>query len=159
MIRPAQAGDIPGILNLLLQVGRVHNGIRPDLFQDQPCKYDENALLALMRDENRPIFVSVRDDRVEGYAFCILERVENDPVLRDHFSLYIDDLCVDEHCRGRHIGTALYDHVCAFAREIGCDSITLNVWEGNDSARRFYESKGMRPRKTYMEIRLEDSHG
>ena len=151
MIRQAQAGDIPGILNLLLQVGRVHNGIRPDLFQDQPCKYDENALLALMRDENRPIFVSVRDDRVEGYAFCILERVENDPVLRDHFSLYIDDLCVDEFCRGKHIGQQLYDYVRDYARGEGFRTITLNVWCGNDSAMAFYKKQGMQPRNITME--------
>lgn len=155
MIRLSQPRDIPGILNLLLQVGKVHSIIRPDLFHDQPCKYDEKALLELMQDTSRPIFVYDENDKILGYAFCILEEVKNDPVLRDSKTLYIDDLCVDAACRGQHIGSAVYDHVVAYAGEIGCDTITLNVWEGNDPARKFYESKGMRPRKTYMEIPVE----
>lgn len=152
MIRLAQSWDIPGILNLLLQVGKVHNHIRPDLFRDQPCKYDHAALEGMLGDASRPIFVYAEGNTVLGYVFCILEKTENDSVLRDHTTLYIDDLCVDESCRGMHVGSALYDHVYAYAAEIGCDSVTLHVWEGNDPARKFYESKGMHPRKTYMEI-------
>jgi len=152
MIRFAQNCDIPGMLNLLLQVGRFHNNIRPDLFRDQPCKYDDAALQELLKDSARPIFVYVDGDDVLGYAFCILEEIKNDPMLRDNTSLYIDDLCVDESHKCQHIGSALYDYVCTYAKEKGCDTITLNVWEGNDSARQFYESKGMKPRKTCMEI-------
>ena len=89
-----------------------------------------------------------------GYCFCIIEEVKDNPVLRDVKSLYIDDLCVDETIRGKHVGTRLYDHVCAYARSIGCGGVTLNVWCGNDSAMGFYESRGMKPRKIYMETAL-----
>jgi ribosomal protein S18 acetylase RimI-like enzyme len=58
---------------------------------------------------------------------------------------------VDENCRGRHAGAMLYDYVCAYAKEQGCYSVTLNVWEGNDSARRFYERMGFGIQKTVME--------
>ena len=65
--------------------------------------------------------------------------------------MYIDDLCVDEACRGKHIGTALYAYVKDFAKSIGADSLTLNVWEGNDSAKAFYEHLGMSVQRTTME--------
>ena len=153
-IRLAAAGDIPGMIDLLLQVGEVHHKIRPDLFRAGAQKYDEAALQELLKDPDRPIFAAVEDAKLLGYCFCIVERTENNPVLMDQKSLYIDDLCVDENCRGKHVGGALYDYACAYARSIGCDTITLNVWCGNDSAMKFYERRGLKPRNIHMEAKL-----
>ena len=153
-IRFAEVRDIPGMIDLLQQVGEVHHRVRPDLFRSGAQKYDEAALEALLKDPARPILAAVEEDRLLGYCFCILEEVKDDPVLCDTKSLYIDDLCVDETIRGKHVGSRLYDHVCAYAKSLGCKSVTLNVWCGNDSAMKFYESRGMRPRKIYMETQL-----
>ena len=156
-IRLANNSDIPGMIELLKQVGEVHHNIRPDLFRAGAQKYSETDLEELLKDETRPIFVGVEDSRMLGYCFCILEEVKDNPVLRDVKSLYIDDLCVDENIRGKHVGSKLYDYVCGYAKEVGCRSVTLNVWCGNDSAMKFYESRGMKPRKIYMEISLEET--
>ena len=153
-IRLANTSDIPGMIRLLQQVGQVHHDIRPDLFRDGAQKYSPSDLEQLLQDDRRPIFVGTEDGRMLGYCFCVREEVKDDPVLRDVKSLYIDDLCVDETIRGKHVGSRLYDHVCAYAKTIGCRSVTLNVWCGNDSAMRFYESRGMKPRKIYMETTL-----
>ena len=153
-IRLANHSDIPGMIHLLKQVGQVHHDIRPDLFRDGAQKYTESDLEQLLLEESRPIFVGVEDGRMLGYCFCIIEEVKDDPVLRDVRSLYIDDLCVDETIRGKHVGSCLYDHVCGYAKSIGCGSVTLNVWCGNDSAMAFYNSRGMKPRKIYMETTL-----
>ena len=153
-IRLANTSDIPGIIALLRQVGQVHHDIRPDLFRDGAQKYSPSDLEALLQDAARPIFVGVEDGRMLGYCFCILEEVKDNPVLCDVKSLYIDALCVDENIRGKHVGSKLYDHVCGYAKSIGCRSVTLNVWCGNDSAMGFYESRGMKPRKIYMETAL-----
>ena len=153
-IRFAEVRDIPGMIDLLQQVGEVHHRIRPDLFRSGAQKYDEAALEALLKDPARPILAAVEEDRLLGYCFSILEEMKDDPVLCDTKSLYIDDLCVDETIRGKHVGSRLYDHVCAYAKSLGCKSVTLNVWCGNDSAMKFYESRGMRPRKIYMETQL-----
>lgn len=155
-IRLANKQDIPGMIALLKQVGQVHHQIRPDLFRAGAQKYNEAALEALLQDPSRPIFVAAADS-VLGYCFCILEEVTEDPVLRDVKNLYIDDLCVDEGCRGRGIASALYAHVCEYARAIGCRGITLNVWCGNDNAMAFYQKMGMKPRKIYMEASLEET--
>ena len=153
-IRFAEVRDIPGMIDLLQQVGEVHHRIRPDLYRSGAQKYDEAALEDLLKEPARPILAAVEEDRLLGYCFCILEEVKDDPVLCDTKSLYIDDLCVDETIRGKHVGSRLYDHVCAYAKSLGCKSVTLNVWCGNDSAMKFYESRGMRPRKIYMETQL-----
>ena len=119
-------------------------------------KYDEAALQKLLTDRCRPILIAELDDTVAGYAFCVIKVTENNPVLADGKSLYVDDLCVEETCRGQGIASKLYAHVCDYARSIGCRSVTLNVWCGNDNAMRFYESRGMKPRKIYMEASLEE---
>ena len=107
----------------------------------------------MLSDYSRPIFVATSPDdaRVLGYAFCVLERYEGDGAHCDMLTLYIDDLCVDEAVRGRHVGTELYDHVLGFAREKGCHNVTLNVWSCNASARAFYEARGLKPYKIGME--------
>ncbi len=153
-LRFANTGDIPGMIDLLQQVGQVHHEIRPDLFRGGAQKYDEKALEALLQDPNRPIFAAVEDGKLLGYCFCILQITENNPVLMDNKSLYIDDLCVDETCRGKHVGTVLYEHARAYAKEIGCRTVTLNVWCGNDSAMAFYEKQGLKPRNIYLEAVL-----
>jgi len=156
-IRSADTRDIPGMIELLKQVGEVHHRIRPDLFRSGAQKYDEAALEALLQDPARPILAAVENGKLLGYCFCIVEVTQDNPVLMDDKTLYIDDLCVDEACRGQHVGRLLYERACAYARETGCRSVTLNVWCGNTGAMRFYESRGMKPRKIYMEASLEDT--
>ena len=153
-IRKATARDIPGMIDLLLQVGEVHHRIRPDLFRSGAQKYDEAALEELLKDPDRPIFAAVEGDKLLGYCFCVIEITKDNPVLMDQKSLYIDDLCVDENIRGKHVGSSLYDYAVKYAREIGCDGLTLNVWCGNDSAMAFYESRGLKPRNIHMEAKL-----
>ena len=153
-IRFACEADIPQMLDLLRQVELVHHGIRPDLFRDGGEKYDAEDLNRLLSDPTRPILAAVEEDTMVGYAFCSLQTVENDPVLRNRKELYIDDLCVDEEIRGRHIGKQLYETVLSFAREQGCYNVTLNVWSCNESAMKFYQSCGLKPQKIGMETIL-----
>ena len=153
-IRFADSRDIPGMIDLLQQVGEVHHQIRPDLFRSGAQKYDEPALQELLADPNRPILAAIVDGKLAGYAFCILQITENNPVLCDRKVLYIDDLCVDETIRGKGIATALYARVLEYARELGCHAVTLNVWCGNDSAMKFYEKCGLKPQKIGMETIL-----
>lgn len=153
-IRFADARDIPGIIDLLRQVGEVHHQIRPDLFRSGAQKYDEEALRRLFADPSRPILAAIIDGKLAGYAFCILQVTEQDPVLRDRKVLYIDDLCVDEAIRGKGVASALYARVLEYAKELGCHAVTLNVWCGNDSAMKFYEKCGLKPQKIGMEAIL-----
>ena len=154
MIRKANNSDIKRIIELLHQVNMVHFEKRPDLFKPHTTKYNEQELGALLADELKPIFV-YDDGIVQGYAFCQINEVKDDILLQDIKTLYIDDICVDEHARGRHIGKALFEFVRDYARSIGCRNITLNVWEGNDAALSFYRNMGMRVQKTTMETILQ----
>lgn len=151
MIRRANVNDIKQIINLLHQVNMVHHIIRPDLFKPHTTKYNEQELSKMLDNDNKPIFV-FDDGGVLGYAFCQISEVKNDILLQDTKTMYIDDICVDENARGKHVGKALFEFVCDYAQAIGCHNITLNVWTGNDAAQSFYKNMGMQVQKTTMEL-------
>ena len=154
MIRQAKEKDIPKIGDLLKQVCLVHHNGRPDIFK-VGRKYSEQELKVLLKDEKRPILVSVDDnDDIMGYCFCIFQRHEGNSVLTDIKTLYIDDLCVDENLRGKHVGKELYEAAVKLARQSGCYNLTLNVWSCNPSAMGFYQAQGLVPQKIGMELIL-----
>ena len=150
MIRKANKNDIGRIIELLHQVNMVHHEIRPDLFKSYTTKYNEQELEALLDNDSKPIFV-YDDGEVLGHAFCQITDVKSHKLLQDAKTLYIDDICVDEKARGKHVGKALYEFVRDYAKSIGCYNITLNVWEGNAPALSFYKNMGMKVQKTGME--------
>ena len=157
-IRRAALCDLPGVTRLLEQVLDIHHKGRPDIFRAHTRKYTDDELTQIFDDDSRPVFVAVDENaspgEVLGYAFCIHQQHVDDNVLTDIRTLYIDDLCVNEDARGRHIGSALYRHVIDYARETDCYNVTLNVWACNESARRFYERMGLAPQKIGMEVVL-----
>lgn len=154
MIRLAVEKDIPKMLDLLSQVCLVHHRGRPDIFKIG-TKYSSQDLKVLLAEKERPILVAVdENDSVMGYCFCVFQQHNDNSVLTDIKTLYIDDLCVDENLRGKHIGKQLYQAAVKLAKENGCYNLTLNVWSCNPSALRFYESMGLKPQKTGMEMIL-----
>ena len=134
LVRRAKIKDIEKINELLLQVAMVHHYGRPDLFKANCRKYKNDELVEIVKDDNRPIFVAEDDGVVIGYAFCVITDRKDDNVLTDMKNLYIDDLCVDENMRDKHVGTV--------------------IWSCNESAQKFYEKQGLKPQKTTMEMIL-----
>ena len=136
-IRRAEEKDIERINELLGQVLEIHANIRPDIFIPGTTKYTHDELCLMIKDDLKPIYVAVDDaDRVLGYAFCAIKNQPFSNNMVPFKSLFIDDLCVAADTRGMH-------------------ELTLNVWEGNDSARHFYEKMGMKPKETMMEYILK----
>lgn len=154
-IRKACKKDIPEIITLLNQVELVHYQIRPDLFKNGGSKYDEETLDDLLITPNIVIYVALEEEKVIGHLFAEVEVTKDDPVMQDHISVYIDDLCVDKNHQRKKVATQLFEKLKQFALSFGCEFITLNVWENNDAAKTLYEHLGFIPRKTVLELRLE----
>ncbi len=155
-IRRATPSDAKRINDLLFEVARIHAEGRPDIFKSAAKKYSDEELVKIIECEKTPIFVATDEfGYVLGYAFCIYQITEDNILLRDRKTLYIDDICVDKEARRKHVGKSLYDHVLSFAKQEGFDAITLNVWSFNDGAYKFYEKCGMTPLKTVMEYKIK----
>lgn len=155
IIRKANANDYKGVERLLVEVNNLHQKLRPDIFIENAVKYDEKKFDEIISNESTPVFVAVDDEgKVLGHLFCSIRDYKQVAVYKDFKTLFIDDLCVDETTRGQGVGKALYEFAIGYAREKGCYDVTLNVWEGNKSARAFYEKMGMFPKETQMEYIL-----
>ena len=150
-IRSAELRDIPALGRLLYEVHKVHSDVRPDLFKAGARKYTDEQLEEILQSGERPVFVAEQVGQVAGYAFCIPKQLVGDRSMTDVRTLYIDDFCVDEAARGKHIGTKLYDFVLDFAKRQGYYNVTLNVWADNKAAVKFYEKIGLRVQKIGME--------
>ena len=156
-IRKAEEKDILKIMELLGQVLQIHADIRPDIFIPGTTKYTEEELKAILKDEEKLIYVAVNEEDVcIGYAFCQIQEQPFSNNMVPFKSLFIDDLCVDQQIRGQHIGENLFEYVKSEARKLNCYEVTLNVWTGNTSAEKFYEKMGMRTKERQMEYILKD---
>lgn len=154
-IRKANEKDIPKLIDLLGQVLQIHADIRPDIFISGTTKYTNDELKEMIKDETTPIYVAVdENDICLGYAFCQLKNQPFSNNMVQFKSLFIDDLCVDKSTRGQHVGEQLFEHVKNEAKRMGCYEVTLNVWEGNTSAEKFYEKMGLKTKERQMEYIL-----
>ena len=154
-VRKAEERDIPQIMELLGQVLQIHADIRPDIFIPNTTKYTNAELIDMLKEETKPIYVAVdENDRCLGYAFCQLKKQPFSNNMVQFTSLFIDDLCVDKNTRGQHVGQTLFEYVKREAQKMGCYEVTLNVWEGNTSAEKFYEKMGMKTKERQMEYIL-----
>ena len=168
LIRPAKKDDIDGLLTLLHEVLEVHAKEYPKIFIPGTTKYSKEDLLHLIEngppglsrgskmeeDDKTLILVAEEDGKIIGHAFI---KLLDSPETRNTYAariLYIDDICVDEEYRGRHVAKSLFEHVLEYAKKEGFDRIELNVWEKNETARAFYESLSMKPLKTTMYLEL-----
>lgn len=152
MIRRAENKDIPVINKLLEQVLLVHHVGRPDLFKEKGQKYCKEKLEELIARVEDPIFVYEDESgNVIGHCFCITQKHEESGSTYQYKTLYIDDLCIDENARGKHVGKELYEYVRSFAKEKGYYNVTLHAWECNPDAVGFYQHLGMKVQQYTME--------
>lgn len=149
----ADKNHIDNIIKLLKEVSHVHHLIRPDIFKEG-TKYNKEQLINLLNDDKRPIYIYIDNEEVLGYVFLELNEYSGNNLV-ERKEIYIDDLCVDENKRGLGIGKKLFNFVKEYAKSNNYSSITLNVWEGNINAIKFYQKLGMLPLKTYMEYKIK----
>lgn len=155
IVRKAIMEDGAAVIKLLYQIAEQHQKGRADLFKEMNNKYSINDFYTKLDDDRKPMFVAVdENNNVLSYVFCMIINYKNHYVFNDYRSLYIDDICVDEHVRRQKIGTLLMDSVCDFARKTGCYNIDLNVWEFNEGAKSFYKKYGLKTQRRRMELIL-----
>ena len=155
VIRKTEKKNNSEIFEMVAQVLQIHADIRPDIFIPGTTKYTVDGLIELLKNEEKPIYVAVDEaDVCVGYAFCQLQEQPFSNNMVPFKSLFIDDLCVDQEVRGRHIGESLFEYVKKEAKQLGCYEVTLNVWTGNTSAEKFYDKMGMQTKERQMEYIL-----
>ncbi|WP_228346530.1 GNAT family N-acetyltransferase, partial [Streptococcus pneumoniae] len=67
----------------------------------------------------------------------------------------IVDLPTIDIIEPKYLGAILLSFFCYYAKEIGCNNLTLSVWNDNEGALRFYQRQGMKPQETTMEMIID----
>lgn len=139
LIRPAQACDIDGIVDL-----------ESRCFSDPWSRATFLDLFSMMAEGLCQIVVAERDGSVVGFG--VGEGVEPE--------LHISNLAVDPKWRGLGIGRALLRALLDWGRRLGLEEAWLEVRESNQAALGLYESMGFvvtGTRKSYYRKPSEDA--
>ena len=124
-----------------------------------------SAVMRQLRPHIKAIDFAARvlQQQKEGYQLAYLEldrtvrsvagfRVFN--LLFSGRTLYIDDLVTHESDRSRGFGAALFDWLVDYAKEKGCDYLTLDSGVQRFAAHRFYLNRGMEISSHHFQLRL-----
>lgn len=134
-ILPAAVQDVPVILKLITELAEyerladeveaTESGLRDSLFGPTPRA---EALIAKVEDET------------VGFALWF----HNYSTFLARPGLYLEDLFVRSHWRGRGVGRALLRQLARIAVERGCARMEWSVLDWNEQAIGFYRSIGAR---------------
>ena len=133
MIRPARAGDIPAIHQLIRDLATYERSLH------EVTATEQDLAAALLAD--RPaLFAHVADDggRVVGFALWFLSY----STWGGRHGIYLEDLYVVPESRGHGHGKALLAELARICVERGYGRLEWWVLDWNTPARRFYESLG-----------------
>ena len=99
--------------------------------------------------------IAVVEDASSGEGLGHVFWAARTPPGSSRMRAYLYDLFVADRFRGRGIGRRVLELLEADARREGLPGIDLNVWGGNDVARRLYRSAGFKERAVFMSKELE----
>lgn len=96
---------------------------------------------------NQMIFIAIEDQQPVGYIIgYVFQGMRTNG--------YIDELYIQDDARGKGIGSQLMSTAIDWIKHRGAKRITLNVFNWNDSAIKFYESHNFKPYATSYECYL-----
>ena len=133
MIRPARAGDIPAIHQLIRDLAAYERSLH------EVTATEQDLAAALLADQPALFaHVAEQDGRVVGFALWFL----NYSTWGGRHGIYLEDLYVVPESRGRGHGKALLAELARICAERGYGRLEWWVLDWNTPARRFYESLG-----------------
>lgn len=127
-IREGKESDFESVFSLIKELA---------LFEKSPESVTNSLALIKAEKDYFKFSVAEQDGKIVGiaiYFFAYYTWVGK--------SLYLDDLYVQEPCRGLGIGEKLLDEIFRIAKAENCKRIRWQVLDWNQDAIRFYEKRG-----------------
>jgi ribosomal protein S18 acetylase RimI-like enzyme len=153
-LRPAEERDLPALGRLGAVMVRLHHGFDRDRFMAPRPNVEEGYAWFLGTQLEEPdafVAVAEQDGEIVGYVYAGLEP-QSWKELREAAG-FIHDLVVDQHARGRGIGTRLAERAAEWLEEKGAPRVMLWSAEKNAPAQRLFERLGFR--RTMIEMTRE----
>lgn len=137
-IRPAESWDVPDIFAMICELAAYEKSA-------QEVQSTESLLHQSLFADDPAVWCAILEHRdaegswqVAGFAIWF----RNFFTWTAKHSIYLDDLYVREHYRGRGYGTALLAHLAAICVERGYPRLDWWVLDWNEEAIQFYRSIG-----------------
>ena len=151
MLELARITDREAVNALAVQVHAMHVAWRPDIYEMVEELYPEARFLEAVNQ--RQLYVAKIDGVVAGYVLLKIREYNWSGMIYRKVML-VDELCVDEICRGQGIGTEMMMEVRALAKAFGCTDLQLGVYPQNDDAVGFYQKCGFTIRSIEMQSKV-----
>ena len=151
MLQLATLSDRDAVNALALQAHTMHAQWRPDLFELVDELYTEERMQDMIRQ--RLLYVARINDAIIGYVLLKILDYDWPGVVRRKVML-VDELCVEELCRGHGIGSEMMEDVRALAKAFRCTDLQLGVYPQNDDAVGFFQKCGYTIRSIDMQRKV-----
>lgn len=159
MIREATPNDVKALSALYKELMTYHNELDPEKYaipDDEACEMKMRTRIDLSFEKYGMIkFLCHESDGIlDAYAIHMACSLCGTVEKSDGF-LSIEELIVHKNAQRKGIGSELVCELIRIAKEKHCETIDLNVYINNESAKRFYEKNGLLPKLIKMEMRLD----
>jgi GNAT superfamily N-acetyltransferase len=146
IVRRAVPGDEGEVLRLIRALATYE-------YQPEAVKATEASLAETLFNEDPRVFADLaeQDGRTVGFALWFLTY----STWTGLPSLYVEDIFVEEDCRGGGVGRRLFEVLGQEAQRLGCGRIDFAVLDWNEPAMAFYRRIGARPASGWQPWRLE----
>ncbi len=151
MLELARPEDRETLNRIKCQAHAIHVEWRPDIYQMSEALFDEEWYAESLR--HREIYAAKLHGVIVGYVRIRIMEV-NTPGCVKRKMLLLDDLGVEESCRGQGIGSAMMEDVHALAKAFGCTDMQLSVYPQNDAALALYRKFGFTIRNINMQRKV-----
>ena len=101
----------------------------------------------------RQLYVAKMEGMTVGYVSVKIRNYDWPGVVKRKVMI-VDELCVDELCRGHGIGTEMMEDIRALAKAFRCTDLQLGVYPQNDDAVGFYQKCGFTIRSIDMQRKV-----
>ena len=151
MLELACEADRPAVNAMAKQVHAMHVAWRPDLYEMIPELYPQERFFQAV--EEKQLYVAKLSGTVVGYTLLLVRDVAHPGTVKRRV-MRIDEICVEESCRGQGIGREMMTDIRALARAFGCRDLQLCVYPQNDAAVAFYQKCGFTIRSIDMQRKV-----
>ena len=151
MLELARPGDREAVNALALQIHELHVAWRPDIYEMFSELYPEDRFLEAVKQ--RQLYVARVNGITVGYVLLKIRDYDWPGVVRRKV-MVIEELCVEELCRGQGIGKQIMEDVWALSRAFRCTDLQLGVYPQNDDAVGFYQKCGFTIRSITMQRKV-----
>ena len=151
MLELACEADRPAVNAMAKQVHAMHVAWRPDIYEMVEELYSEERFR--QAGEEKQLYVAKLSGTVVGYTLLLVRDVAHPGTVKRRV-MRIDEICVEESCRGQGIGREMMTDIRALARAFGCRDLQLGVYPQNDAAVAFYQKCGFTIRSIDMQRKV-----